>query len=50
MATLRPFRDYNEHDVINLFKFSGTIPANKGTLVKVIGDGWKTTDELERFR
>ena len=49
MATLRPFRDYNEHDVINLFKFSGTIPANKGTLVKVIGDGWKTTDELERL-
>jgi hypothetical protein len=49
MATLRPFRDYNEHDVINLFRFSGTIPANKGTLVKVIGDGWKTTDELERL-
>ena len=49
MATLRPFRDYNEHDVINLFKFSGTIPANKGTLVKVIGNGWLTTDELERL-
>ena len=49
MATLRPFRDYNEHDVINLFRFSGTIPANKGTLVKVIGNGWLTTDELERL-
>ena len=49
MATLRPFRDYNEHYVINLFRFSGTIPANKGTLVKVIGNGWKTTDELERL-
>ena len=49
MATLRPFRDYNEHDVLNLFRFSGTIPANKGTLVKVIGNGWKTTDELERL-
>ena len=49
MATLRPFRDYSEHDVINLFRFSGTIPANRGTLVKVIGAGWKTTDELERL-
>lgn len=47
MPTLRPFRDYNEKDVINLFAFGGTIPANKGTLVKVSGDGWKSDQEIE---
>lgn len=45
MPTLRPFRDYDEHNVINLFKYSGTIPVNRGTLVQVEGDGWKSTDE-----
>ena len=37
MPTLRPFRDYDEHDVVNLFKYSGTIPVNKGTVVKIDG-------------
>jgi len=47
MATLLPFRDYDEKDVINLFAFSGTLPATKGTLVKVQGGGFKATDELD---
>ncbi len=47
MATLLPFRDYDEKDVINLFAFSGTLPATKGTLVKVQGSGFKATDELD---
>ena len=36
MATLRPFRDYSEHDVINLFAFdySGT-DIDAGNLVKI---------------
>jgi hypothetical protein len=35
MPTLKPFRDIDPHDVINLFKFeSGT--ANKGTFVKIV--------------
>jgi hypothetical protein len=35
MPNLKPFRDINEHDVINLYKFiSGT--ANKGTFVKIL--------------
>jgi hypothetical protein len=46
MATLLPFRDYDEKDVINLFAFSGTLPATKGTLVKVQGNGFKATDEI----
>ena len=45
MPLLRPFRDYNEKDVINLFAFSGTLPATKGTLVKIQA-GFKATDEI----
>lgn len=35
MPKLRPFRDYNEKDVINLFAWSGALPTNNGTFVKV---------------
>jgi hypothetical protein len=45
MPTLRPFRDYDERDVINLFSFSGSIPTNKGTLVKIVGSGFLPTDQ-----
>lgn len=45
MPTLRPFRDYNEKDVINLYTFSGSIPTNKGTLVKIVGDGFRNDVE-----
>jgi hypothetical protein len=48
MPTLRPFRDYDEKDVINLFCYSGAfvdstlqVLANKGTLVKIVGDGFR---------
>ena len=50
MATLRPFRQVSEHDVLGLFGYStadlttATI-ANKGIVVK-IESGWKATDEL----
>jgi hypothetical protein len=44
--TLRPFRDYSEHDVVNLFTYSGQQDANgviatAGTVVKVIGNGFQ---------
>ena len=38
---IKPFRDYNESNVVNLFAFDGT--TNKGTLVKV-STGWSNTD------
>lgn len=41
MPTLRPFRDYDEKDVINFFAFSGNIPTNKGTIVKIAGEGFR---------
>ena len=55
MATtcdLRPFRDYDEHNVINLFAYSGSLPVKKGTIVKIVPsseghEGWKATDELQ---
>jgi hypothetical protein len=52
MPTLRPFRDYDEKDVINLYAYSGSpvdttyqILATKGTLVKVAGDGFRNDVE-----
>lgn len=47
MPNLLPFRDYDEHDVINLFAYDGT-SVNKGTLVKVkSANGWEATDEMQ---
>ena len=43
--TIRPFRDYSEHEVLNLYTFSGSLPVNKGTFVKVGGSGWRNSDE-----
>lgn len=49
MPLLRPFRDYDEKDVLNLYTFSGQANAstvvNKGTLVKIVGDGWRSDTE-----
>lgn len=49
MPLLRPLRDYSEKDVLNLYTFSGqtttTQIVNKGTLVKIVGDGWRSDTE-----
>src|SRR4051812_3206510 len=38
MPTLRPYRDYDEKNIVNLFTLSGaTLPLNKGTIVKIEG-------------
>jgi hypothetical protein len=44
--TLKPYRDYSEHDVVNLFAFDGAQDANgviatAGTVVKVAGNGFQ---------
>ena len=48
MPLLRPLRDYNEKDVINLYTFSGqtstTQIINKGTLVQIV-NGWRSDTE-----
>lgn len=36
--TIRPFRDYSEHEVINLFALQGE--GNKGMFVTSVGSGW----------
>ena len=48
---LRPFRQYSEHDVVNLFALEArdgeSLPVNKGTLVTIKADaGWEATDEM----
>jgi hypothetical protein len=45
MPKLRPFRDYDEKDVINLYAWSGSIPVNNGTIVKIVGDGFRSDVE-----
>jgi hypothetical protein len=58
MATLRPFRQYDEHDVINMYAYDTSVAATDvdgkglshvlaGVLVKVKGSGWKNdADDL----
>jgi hypothetical protein len=43
MATIRPFRDYSEHEVINLFALQGE--GNKGTFVTAVGSGFDLSAE-----
>jgi hypothetical protein len=52
--TLKPFRSYDEHDVVNLFALDfNTVDLNadpsvkiqKGVLVTVQANGWRNTDE-----
>jgi hypothetical protein len=45
MPALKPFRDYDEHEVINLFGYSGTYPTLKGTFVKV-AVGWTNESDI----
>jgi|TARA_R110000751_G_scaffold78589_2_gene158555 hypothetical protein len=55
MATkLKPFRDYSEHEVINLFTFGDdavslgtTDVVNAGSVVKVKSPGWNNGQETE---
>lgn len=46
MPTIKPYQTVDETDVINLYAFSGVLPVNKGTFVKVIS-GWLPTQNLE---
>jgi len=43
-SNLKPFRDYDEHDVINLFAVSGA-SADKGTVVAAQGNGISLKDQ-----
>lgn len=48
-TSIMPFRQYDEHDVVQGFTWSGLFPVDKGTLVKIGGDGWYNTDEPTEF-
>lgn len=47
MSKLNPWREYDEHEVTNLFAYDGTF-AEAGTLVRVT-KGTKNTDQLDRY-
>ena len=44
---LKPFRSYDDHDVLNLFGYRGIL--DRGTLVKPSGSGWITTETDTAF-
>jgi hypothetical protein len=50
MANLKPFRDYDEHDVINLFAVNA-VSANKGTVVTAdsVGVNLKDASSLDNL-
>lgn len=48
MPNIQPFRDVNEHDVVNLYAYSGTLPVTKGTIV-IIQSGWEPSQELSEL-
>lgn len=48
MPTLRPFRDVDYHNVLNLYTVTGTLPVLKGNFVKIIS-GWSTEQELQQL-
>lgn len=44
MPKLLPLRDYSEHEVVPFFGFSGALPVNGGTFVKIVGSGFVGQD------
>lgn len=48
MAKIK-FSQYAEHDVINLFCYSGTLPVTQGTIVKFVASGWRNDDTDTQF-
>lgn len=51
MATLRPFRQYDEHDVINMFAYDVDATATNGVVVTAgnlvkVTNGWKASDDI----
>ena len=46
-TTLLPFRDYDEHDVVNLFGFRGELTKGHLVMLDATANGWKNSDELQ---
>jgi hypothetical protein len=49
MPNLKPFRDIDDHDVVNIYAYSGTYPVTKGTFVKIASTGWSTSQEIDEL-
>ena len=54
MATklLKPFRDYSEHDVLNLFSYAGVVPIDgisAGTVVYIANDYKQSDGNISNF-
>ncbi len=50
MPNFKPFRDYSEHDVLNLFKFSSAVgTGSRATPVVISNSGWNTSLAVPRI-
>lgn len=49
VTNLAPLQDIDEHEVIGFFTYSGTIPANKGSVVMIGGSGFRSEDTDTQF-
>jgi hypothetical protein len=49
MPNIQPFRTLNEYDIVNLYAYSGSLPVTKGTVVRIVGSGWDTTQEIQEL-
>lgn len=49
MPTLLPLQDYSDHEVLNFYTWSGAVPVNKGTFVKIGGSGFTTDSNDTQF-
>jgi hypothetical protein len=49
MINLKPFRQYSEHDVINLFSLNAG-SGDEGTFVKLAGSGWVNNGNDSMYR
>ena len=47
MPYIKPFSRVDEHDVINLFTYTGAFPVNRGTFVKCAGSGFMPSVDID---
>ena len=49
IPTLLPLEEHPAHEVLNFYTYSGTIPVNRGTFVKIGGSGFTSESNDTQF-
>lgn len=48
MINIKPFTEFDEHDILNLFALNST-SGDRGSFVKIVGSGWLNTNTALGF-